>query len=227
MTMYKIRQTSPTYWFLTLFLTIFLGFVIIIVIATKIGILNFGVYALLMTPIIFIAFILPRYSATVDIEIIMDEIGIKKKWIRQFIFQHRSDIEVNWLEISEYIFEPRRQFSKLKISLKDGSKISFYHNNDHEGKDEFLKFLNDLKIRINQINISGENNIKKGATIYETGWGLLLAAILILCMIGIPIFILINRANRINYAGIAGFYIGALYFLIQVIIHRTKNKNEN
>ena len=116
--MYKIKQTSPTYWFLTLFLTIFLGFAIIIVIATKIGILNFGVYALLMTPIIFLAFILPRYSATVEIEIIMDEIGIKKKWIRQFIFQHRSDIEVNWLEISEYIFEPNSQFIKLKISLK-------------------------------------------------------------------------------------------------------------
>jgi hypothetical protein len=85
--------------------------------------------------------------------------------------------------------------------------------------------LNDFKIRINQINTSGENIIKKGATIYETGWGLLLAAILILCMIGIPIFIFIHRANRINYAGIAGFYIGALYFLIQIIIHRKKNKN--
>lgn len=183
----------------------------------------------IILPIFFLAFKVPRYTATVDIELTIDEEGLKKKWLKQFIFSNKPDLDIKWTEIQDYVFEPDRQFDKFKMTLKDGSKFKFFHNNDYNDKDDFLQFLQDFEHKVTKLNTDNNkiNDIKRGKTIYETNWGLLLAAFLILMIIAVPImFVFFPTKNTPNYAAIGASYVGAIYYLFQVYIHRRQNKND-
>ena len=72
----------------------------------------------------------------------------------------------------DYVFQPDRQFDQFKLHLKDGRKFKFYHNNDHDGKDDFQNFLADFSVKVKQYNNADndkKNDIRLGKTIYETG----------------------------------------------------------
>jgi hypothetical protein len=228
---YKIRQTSPLLWIISLLLTIFIGGGIIIAFAAN-GMFPKGqpiLFAIIFIPIVVAAFYIPRFTATVEIEIIIDNNGIEKNWLKQFMFCNRPDIKIKWTEINDFVFEPDRQFDRFKITLKNGSKIKFYHNNDHDGKDDFISFLTDFENKVKELNSDQEksNDIKRGKTIYETVWGLILAGFAIVMLIGIPILLFALPTSKTPNYGLIGIsYAGAIFFLIQVIIHRQKYGNE-
>jgi hypothetical protein len=183
----------------------------------------------LVAPIIFFAFKVPNFTAAVDIELTIDNEGIKKKWLRKFLFQNRPDISIYWTEIMDFVFEPDRQFDKFKITLKDGTKFKFHHNTDHDNKDDFQQFRLDFEKKIAKINSDKDqtNDIKRGKTIYETVWGLILAVIGIIMLISIiVIFIIFPIRKTTNYAMLGASAIGTIYFIFQVYDHRKKNKNE-
>jgi len=231
MTTYSIRQTSPTLWVISLLLTIFTGMGIAIALAAN-GLLPKGqmwLSIVIIAPFFILAFKIPRYTATVDIEIIIDEYGLKKKWLRQFVFQNHPDIEIKWTEVKDYVFEPDRQFDKFKMTLKDGTKFKFFHNNDYNDKDDFIKFLHEFELKVQQINTDQDktNDIKRGKTIYETKWGLLLAAFAIVFIIGVPIMLIaIPPKKTPNYGALGASYFGAIFFLTQVILHRQRNRED-
>ncbi len=179
-----------------------------------------------------LAFYLPRFTATADIEISIDEDSIKRRWLRQFIFHSKQEDEFKWTDIDDYVFQPDRQFDKFKLNFKDGTKFKFYHNNDHDGKDDFKKFLADFVQNVEQLNNADNdkrNDIKLGRTIYETTWGLILAVIAVIMIVGFPImfFILPQKGtpNTSNYFYLAASYIGSIYFVIQVYTHRRRRKD--
>ena len=145
------------------------------------------------------------------------------------MFQHRPDIEINWVEVKDYVFEPDRQFDKFKMTLKDGTKIKFFHNNDYNDKDDFIKFLHEFELKIQQINADQDKayDIKRGKTIYETHWGLLLAGFSIIIIVALPIFLLVYQPKKTpNYGALGASYFGAIFFLTQVILHRRRNKQD-
>ncbi len=228
---YKIRQSSPTLWIISFILTIFVGMGIFLVFVSNriIPKMEIWSFAIIFGSIIIAAFKIPRYTATVDIELTIDDIGIRKKWLKQFLFHNRPDIDIKWAEIKDYVYEPDRQFDKFKITLKDGERFRFFHNNDYNEKDEFLIFLNDFDKKVKEINSDQDksNDIKRGKTIYESFGGLILAGFAILMLIAIPIILFMLPTRKTpNYGMIAIAYLGALFYLSQVIYHRRKYKDE-
>lgn len=178
---------------------------------------------ILVAPIIFFAFKVPRYIATADIELIIDNEGLKKKWLKQFLFQNKPDRNISWTEIKDFVFEPDRQFDKFKLTLKDGTKFKFHHNTDHNNIDDFQQFLFDFERKISKLNTENGkiNNIGRGKTIYETVWGLVLAVISFLIIFAtIIIFIFFPMKKTVNYAALGASIIGGIYFIFQVYIHR-------
>ena len=230
---YKIKQSSPWLFITTLLTVIFSGMTILVFLTSN-QILPKGQTLLLIvyvSPVIGLAFYLPRFIATADIEILIDEDGIKRKWLRQFIFHSKQDDEFKWTEIDDFVFQPDRHFDQFKLHFKNGTKFKFYHNNDHDNKDDFRKFLSNFVQKVEQLNNADNdkrNDIKIGKTIYETTWGLVLAAIAVIMIVGIPImlFILPHKGTPkiSNYFYLAASYMGAIYFVIQVYIHRKRGK---
>jgi hypothetical protein len=230
MTTYTFKQTSPAIWIITLLITIFIGITTLIIIAVNKVFQTNSVVPVIITlvPFIILAFTLPRYTSTALMEISLSEAGIKKSCLKSYLFQQKpNDMEIAWMDIKDYVFEPARQFDKFKITLQDGSKFKFFHNNDENKKDDFLKFITDFEEMIKLINSEKglEKAIKKGKTIYETNLGLALAAFAVIIMIGTPILLLVFKPQKTpNYAGIAGVYVGAIFYIIQVVVHRIKPK---
>lgn len=227
---YKIKQSSPWLFIATLLTVIFSGMAILIIL-TSYQILPKGqplIFILCFAPIGGLAFYLPRYTATADIEILIDNDGIKRKWLRHFILHSNEDNEYKWTEIADYVFQPDRQFDQFKLHLKDGTMFKFYHNNDHDNKDDFRKFLSHFIERVEQINTvdsDKQNDIKLGKTIYETFWGLILALLAAIMIIGVPILLFTFPTKKTpNYAMLGVAYIGAIYFVVQVYIHRKRRK---
>ena len=229
---YNIKQTSVFLWIFSLIASTFAGTGLMILIIKATGLIpkDQPIFIIvLVVPIIFFAFKVPNYTATVDIELTIDNKGLKKKWLRQFLFQNRPDSNINWIEIKDFVFEPDRQFDKFKLTLKDGTKFKFHHNKDHDNKDDFQKFRLDFENKIAKINSDKDktNDIKRGKTIYENVWGLVLAVIGIIMLIAIIVILLFFPVKKVtNYSMLGAYAIGTVYFIFQVYDHRKKNKNE-
>ncbi|MFT3704799.1 MAG: hypothetical protein QM802_20710 [Agriterribacter sp.] len=227
---YKIKQVSPGLWIITLLATIFAGMGLLIIAAVSPLFDNnndilFPVL-LILIPFIIMAFILPRYTASRNIEIELDDTFFRQRIVTQYLFQKSSDYEVQWVDIRDFLFEPGRQFDKFKITNKNGEVLTIFHNNDVR-KDDFLQFRKDFEQRVSTVNREKNLDIRDAKTIYETGWGVVLAIIAIAGIIGIPILLYyVPTIKPKNYTGIGVFYLGAIFFLFQVIIYRTKNKSK-
>jgi hypothetical protein len=230
---YKIKQSSPFLYVVTLLTVIFSGTAILLFLSSNHVLPKEQplIFILCFAPIIGFAFYLPRFTATAEIEITIDDEGLKRKWLRQFIWHSKPDNEFKWAEIDDYAFQPDRQFDQFKLHFKDGTKFKFYHNNDHDSKDDFRKFLLDFVHKVEQLNNADNNkrnDIKLGKTIYETTLGLLLAIVAVIMIVGLPIMIFVlphkGTLKSSNYAMLGASYIGAIYFIVQVYTHRKRRK---
>lgn len=227
---YKIKQSSPLFFIVTLLTIIFSGMAILIFLSSN-QILPEGqplIFILCFALIIGLAYYLSRFTATAEVKITIDNEGVKRRWVRQFVLHNKPDNDFKWAEIEEYVYQPDRQFDQFKLRFKDGTKFKLYHNNEHDSKDDFRNFLSDFVQKVEQVNNVKRNGIKLGKTIYETSWGLLLAIIAVIMIIGLPIilFVLPHKGipNSSNYAMLGASYIGAIYFIVQVYTHRKKRK---
>jgi len=78
----------------------------------------------------------------------VNEDGIKIHWLTQFPFRHQDDILISWNEIDRYKTPASAMYNSLKISLKSGDILNFYHYNSR--KDDFDMMLAALKTMYNQ-----------------------------------------------------------------------------
>jgi F0F1-type ATP synthase assembly protein I len=228
---YKIKQTSIFLWLVSLLGTIYSS-ILLIASLIKFGLIpspqGQPIYIIaLVAPITFFAFKVPNHIASADIELTIDEDGLNKKWLKQFPFLDRPDIKIYWTDMKDFVYQPERQFDKFKITLKDGTKFKFHHNNDHRDKDDFQKFQLDFEKKVSKLNNDSlkKNNIKQGKTIYETAWGLISAIIGVIAIVGLIIVVLFSPFKKTtNYAMLWASLIGTIYFIYQVYVHRKKKK---
>lgn len=228
MTKYTFKQTYPALWISSFLLILFLGVGIIFILF---NVFHFDSKPFFVLGVIFffiVALIIPGRISILLIEISLDDKKVKKKNISNlFFFQKQSEQEVTWSEIRDYTFQPARQFDKFMIRRIGGDTFKLYHNNDDNTKDDFLKFVKDFETKVKEQNSKKEveNKIKMGRTIYETGTGLVIGIFALFVMVGLPILLFINNfKNNLNYPAIAGIYLGAIFYLTMVIIHRTPKK---
>lgn len=227
---FKIKQSSPWLYGATLIMVIFFVTAVFLLLFhySILPELHSLILFVIFAPVVWFAFYLTKFTAIADIEITIDNEGLKRKWLRQFLFHKREDDEFNWTEISDYTFQPDRQFDQFKLHLKDGTTFKFYHSTDHDDKDEFRKFLSCFSERVEQNNNNKSdthNAIKRGKTIYETYWGLILSVLAIIMILGVSILLIVSPVKKIsNIAMLSVAYIGAIYFIIQVFSHRKRRK---
>ena len=216
---YRIKQTSQITFILTLLSALFIVTGILFFIDPNNNFPKWVFMSLSFAAIIG-GFFLTRYTSVAEIELIIDQAGVKKKWLKQFPFQKKPNIKIDWEEIQEYNFEPDREFDKFYIISKKGSKFKLTHNNSH--KDDFEKFLRDFesKVKRNNADKNDENDIIKSKNIYEGKTGLVLAGFGILILILLFSVILFSNNKPRNYAGIGVITVAIVYYIHQVYLHR-------
>ena len=176
---------------------------------------------LLLTAIL--AYILPLIASTGKIEIVLAEDGITINYLKQYLFENKKTLVINWVDIKTWLVEPDPKFELFKVVLNNKRKLSFRHKNSQDKKDEYKKFLVDFETQINSLNTySDKTIIEYGKTLYETNVGLFLS---ILAVIGI-FFPLINFAlpnnRQIDYIVFFVMYSSAIFVLTQVYRYRIK-----
>ncbi len=227
---YRIKQSSPGIFVIALLAGIFAG---------GGGLIALGAYHIVtfqndlfliicFLPLCLLAFWLARKVSSAGIAIKMDETGLKLTWVKQFIFFREADDEFAWGEITDYVFEPDRQFDRIRLHLKDGYTFSIRHNNDDDGKDDFRRFLDDFIRKVGQINDSDSdksNDIRIGKNVFESTGGLVMAIVLLAVMILAPVSIfLFPPAKPVQYVRMMALYAFALFFVARVFVARKKRK---
>lgn len=227
MTKYIFRQTYPVIWIISFLLILFLGITIVFVVLNAYHINSKLFFIIGVIFFLIVALIFPRHISSCLIEMSIDDKGIKKKVIKKSRYQKSSEYEIEWLEISNYIFEPARQFDKFKILLINGDKFKLHHNNDDNNKDDFIKFINDFQAKVKEKNNENEitHKIEVGQTIYERKTGLIIGIFALIIIVGVPVLFFTGSFKKsVNFAAIAGIYLGAIIYLTIVIMYRTKSK---
>ncbi|SDX09142.1 hypothetical protein SAMN05444338_1077 [Flavobacterium degerlachei] len=180
---------------------------------------------ILIVALFFGVYYLARFVSTANIQIKMDELGIKITWAKQFLLQKRSDFEIEWIDIKEFKIEPDRNWDKFKIISKYYDKFEILHNTDYDGKDDYSDFIKDFETKVKEINSVNieSNNINRAPNFYESTLGLLFAIFLIIILLVLTIVMIKSKYHISNIAAIIAVYFGALYYIFEVYNHR-KNK---
>ncbi|MBA5246470.1 hypothetical protein H1R16_10745 [Marnyiella aurantia] len=226
---YNITQTSQFLYTVTFLITLLSGIFTLVLLVPK-GV-SFLIFLALFAPIFILAFYLPRFTSTAEIEIIMDEKGMERKWIKQFLFQTREDDYIHWMDIESYIFQPNSQFDKFKLNLKNGSNFAFFHNNESSNTDDFNHFLRDFITKVEEINTKpGDKKqpIRIGKTFYETTLGLVIAIFFVIIIIAVPTVLIVvpgkDKASSSTILGIISSSAPIIFFIFQVYTHRRKRR---
>ena len=185
--------------------------------------------------IVFLAIYAIRLTSFAKVEITLENDAFSMKWLEQFLFSNRQNITIPFHEIASYIDSGDYYWDWLKIEKIDGSIYKIWHSNWFFSKgdyDEFVvAFVTSVK-NYNENNLTNNKTdkktkiIKRKQSIYETTGGLILAGFCVLIIIGLPIFLLLSpvSSSRPNYFGLFIGYGGAIYYLVQVYVHRKRKK---
>ncbi|PTB96636.1 hypothetical protein C9994_06475 [Marivirga lumbricoides] len=128
--------------------------------------------------------------------------------------------EFNWTNLNSYVFETTQYYHILRLYIAEDKKITLTF--DHNSQD-FSRFEKDFHDKVSAINKNRDSVIYMRPSIYETKTGLILAALLVLLMIGWPIAAWWNSKDfQIGLALI--FYSGAGFFIYMVYQYRRSKK---
>ncbi|GAA3790441.1 hypothetical protein GCM10022271_23440 [Corallibacter vietnamensis] len=162
-----------------------------------------------------------------QVELEMKEDGIQVNWQKQFLLHNKSDQLIKWQNIKDYMFQPEQYFDLLRIRTKDKKKYKFSmigENND------FPFFYEKLEETIKSKSTDDSIEIKRAKNIYESNYGLISAIFMGLVIIAVVIaFIFIEPKGNSspNYGLLVASLAGGIFFIIQVISYRKKNKNDS
>jgi hypothetical protein len=223
---FQIRASSWVIFILTLLTVIFGGSALGIALLPTKG--NPSIAIAMAVVVIGGAFYATRLTARAMTEWTITENEIHLQWLDQFIFHNKPDLTIKWSDIQEYKYQPDKNFDLFKLKLTDGTVVKLWHNTSTTN-DDFHRFVGTFERRVqayNQKDTDTSNDIKRARTIYETKLGLALAVFAGLCLVGIPILIaILPHKSKINWAGFGVGYAGALFFILQVVVHRRKQSS--
>lgn len=220
---YRIKQSSPIIFIITLFLLICSPLMFFKDVMNETHQKN--LVMILIVALFFGAYYLARFVSTTIIQIKMNDTAIKIIWAKQFFLQNRSEFEIEWIDISKYKIEPEKNWNTFQIISKKNNKFQLRQNIDDEGKDDFITFLKDFEIKVKEINSDNIelNHIKRTPTLYESTAGLIFAIFLIVSLVVLTIGMLMSEHRISNPAAIVAVYFGVFFYIFQVYNYR-KNK---
>jgi hypothetical protein len=223
---FQIRASSWVIYILTLLTIIIGGSILGIAILPTKG--NQSVAIAMTVTVVVGAFYATRFTARAVTEWTITESEIQVRWLDQFIFHNKPDLNINWNDIQEYKYQPDKNFDLFKLKLKDGTVIKLWHNTSTTD-DDFKRFVGEFERQVqihNQRDTDTTTDIKKAKTIYETKLGLALAVFAGLCLLAIPILIaVLPNKSKVNWAGLGVAYAGGLFFIFQVLAFRRKQSS--
>src|SRR5690606_15455470 len=82
----------------------------------------------------------PKHISQAEIEATLNQNKLKIRWIRQFIFRQKSDVEISLKDIVGYYIHTEKEFSSIRITTKNDSTITIVRALDLNAKDDFYKF---------------------------------------------------------------------------------------
>jgi hypothetical protein len=228
---YKIIATSWVLWILTLLATVVVGALLLHELLPKDSTISLIAVIFLMALAVFIQ----RYISRAIVEIKLADNSISIKWLRQFLFHKRPDMEILFSDIESYKYQEDTHFDLFKLTLKDGKELKFWHFTLTRG-DDFDKLVFDFPAKVSRYNskverrplryeTSKNKGIEKEKTIFEGSSAPILAGFAILLLVAVPLILFISPTDKISnpFIGLASMS-GGLFFLIQYFKHRKKNK---
>jgi len=143
------------------------------------------------------------------IKIELSEKGFSHIWIKRFLFSNEEDVELDWNQIIDYIYESDRNYDTFQLTLYSNLKYKIYRYNIFPQKDDFNQFISDFPKYITKINKEHDENIKPGKTFYEhpaSKWILIFFTIVFM-------FLVINKISH-NSANTNWVTLATLFFAI-------------
>ena len=167
---------------------------------------------------------LTKNIAKGQVELEIKEQGIQVKWINQILLHNRKDLLIDWKEIKDYMFQPEQYFDLLRIRTKDKRKFKFSMIGDNA---DFPSFYEKLEKVFKSKSTDELTEIKRAKNIYESKYGLISAIFMgVVILAGIVAFIFIEPKgnSKPNYGYLIASLAGGIFFIMQVISYRNKNK---
>jgi len=188
------------------------------------------------------ALFIQRYISKAEVEFKLNDDSLSIRWLKQFIFHKRSDMEISLNDIESYKYQDDPNFDLFKLTLKDGTELKFWHFTLTRG-DDFKKLIFDFPSKVSRHNKKierksektdknkkpekAETIIKNEKTIFESTYAPLFAGFAILLLVAVPLILFTKPTGKSSnpFMGLAAMF-GGLFFLIQYFKHRKKNKTE-
>ena len=173
-------------------------------------------------------YLITRFTKNIpkgQVELEIQEQGIHVKWINQILLHNRKDMLIGWKEIKDYMFQPEQYFDLLRIRTKDKRKFKFSMIGDN---DDFPFFYEKLEEVFKSKSTDESVQIKRAKNIYESKYGLISAIFMgVVIIAGVFAFIFIEPKgnSKPNYGFLIASLAGGIFFIMQVISYRNKNKN--
>ena len=227
---YSFKTANWVLSFLTFFFS-FIGGMLLIMFALPKG--NDFYFILSFIGLIIFIIYTVRLTSFAKIEVTLEDEIISIKWLEQFIFSRRQDVILSFNEIATYINQHDINWDWLKIEMTNGSIYKIWHSNLLFSNDDYFKFVSAFVSSVKNHNsaitqsslkhIPSAETIKCGKSIYETTGSLILAMFTIVALVSVTVLLIVIPSERPpNYFLFGLGYFGAIYFLVQVYIHRTK-----
>jgi len=234
MTTYKIIATSWVLWIMTLLITLFGGAFLLHELLPRGS--NFSILPVI--GLMAFALFIQRYISKAQVEITLGDDNLSIRWVSQFIFHRRPDMEFSLNDIESYKYQEDRNFDLFKLTLKDGTELKFWHST-FIMKDDFEKLVFDFPSKVEKHNKiiqrqsgrtdtekkpqKAETIIKKEKTIFENELAPFVAGFAILVVIAVPLVLFLKPTGEISnpFVGLASM-AGAFFFVVQYFKYRKK-----
>ena len=170
-------------------------------------------------------FVISRFTKEIPkgkVELEMTQDGFKINWQKQFLLHDKNDILIRWEEIKDYMFQSEQYFDLLRIRTKNNRKYNISMLGENS---DFPIFYQKLEEEIKAKSENETVDIKRAKNMYESNYGLISAIFMgAVILAGIIAFLLIEPKGSPNYGILITSLAGGIFFIIQVINYRKKNK---
>lgn len=181
---------------------------------------------LLMLGLFGLVFLLTQYFATAKMVITMGDEGIRRVWETQFPGNWRADEDIKWAEVTEYLYQPEKNYQVFKITLTAGRVIKLYRA-WYAGKDDFTRFRKDFVQKVEERNRSGGREgvkIRMSRSFYESKTAYVIAIIGVVLLVVASLVVLALSFYRGphfgNFVSLGAGYTMVLYFVAMVYRYR-------
>ncbi|MFC6100347.1 hypothetical protein [Olivibacter domesticus] len=185
-----------------------------------------GVLLCFATCLIGIGYLLTWKVALGIVALRVDGEGMKWSWHRRYYLSLAKNRGVRWEEIDNYVFQPDYRYEQLKLRLRSGKTIRWYHSYEQKG-DDYSLFVFGFKDQIAQRALQSNADVRPiaiGKTFYETKLAMVLLILLVaVCLVFLAASLFIAKKRVMSFGILTLMGSGMSYYAYHVIqAHRKK-----